>query len=252
MGISVDDQKIHYQSHMMRVVLAVFAVAFFACLSAMVALAQTTNSSTQPATTSVSTDRTTARGAAKAMRVAMEAGDEAALRDLLFAADEDHQRVNDAIAGVVVAAARLSAAASARFGGSADPMAAKAFALSDLAAIDSAPVEENGDVATIKLPARDHPLVLQRGRDGMWRIDLFGFAGARREQLPQQLAMLHEFAAALNELATDTKDGRFMSIADLKAAIQDRVHGTIARSMRETRPATAPSTNPTSAPAKTR
>jgi hypothetical protein len=219
-------------------------------MSATASLAQTTKPTTQPATAAVSVDRTTPRGAVKAMRVAMEAGDEAALRELLYPADEDHQQMNEAIAGVVIASSRLSIAASERFGSSADPIASKAFALSDLAGIDSAPMEENDDVATITLPARDHPLTLHRASDGLWRIDLFAFAGATRQQLPEQLAMLREFKTALNQLADDTRDGRYLSVADLKAAMQDRVHVVIARSMRHGQPATAPTSGPASAPSR--
>ncbi|MBC8106262.1 MAG: hypothetical protein H7Z14_06700 [Anaerolineae bacterium] len=227
------------------------SIVLLLCATGAVLVAQTTAPTTTPAT-NAAISRTTPRSAAKALRVAMEAADETALRDLLFAADEDQRKLNDALGGVVVASSRLSAAANARFGDSGDPIAGKAFLPADLTGVDSASLEERGDIATIKLPARDHTLTLRRGQDGMWRIDLFSFAGATRQQLPQQLAMLHEFSAALNELATDTRGGRFVSVADLKAAIQDRVHGTIARSMREPRPATIPSTRPTSAPSDNR
>jgi len=237
---------------MMRCFTLIALVTLVGSASAMIAFAQTTEPATQP---SVVIDRTTPRGAAKALRIAIEAGDETALRDLLFETDADQQKHNDALAGVVAASSRLSAAANTRFGASSDPIATKAFSLADLTGVDSAPMEEKGDVALITLPARDHPLTLRKGSDGAWRVDLLNFASATRDQLPQQLAMLHEFTTALNQLATDTRDGRFGSGADLKAAIQDRVHGTIARSMRHGQPATghattAPTTSPTSAPAR--
>lgn len=221
------------------------SIALLLCTTSAMLVAQTTMS-----TTTVSIDPTTPRGAAKALRVAMEAGDEAALRSLLFAANDDQRSLNEALAGVVAAASRLSAAANARFGGSGDPLAGKPFAPADLTGVDSAPLAERGDTATIDLPGRDHPLTLKRDRDGNWRVDLLSFSGATLEQLPQQLAMLHEFATALNHLASDTRDGRFVSVGDLKAALQDRVHGTIARSMQRQRPTTIPATAPTTAPAR--
>ncbi|CAN5606129.1 hypothetical protein BH09PLA1_BH09PLA1_29900 [soil metagenome] len=214
------------------------AIALVACMSALV-VAQTSKPSI---------DRSTPRGAARALAAAIEAGDETAIRDLLFAADDDQRKLSEALAGVVAASSRLSAAANARFGNSGDPIAGKAFSPADLSGIDSAPLQEDGDRATIELPDRDRPLALQRGDDGLWRVDLLAFSGATLEQLPQQLAMLHEFSAALSQLALDTDEARFATIADLKAAIQDRVHGTIARSMRLPRPATAPATSPTTAP----
>lgn len=225
------------------------SMALLLCATCAMLVAQTTAPTTTPATTAP-IDRTTPRGAAKALHEAMEAANEAALRDLLFAADEDQRKLNDALAAVVVASSRLSAAANARFGDSTDPIASKVFALADMTGIDSAPLEAHGDVATISLPGRDRPLTLRRGPDGTWRVDLLGFSGATGQQLPQQLGMLREFATALNELAADTLSGRYMSVADLKAAIQDRVHGTIARSMRQAKPTTAPSTHPTTAPAR--
>jgi len=37
-------------------------------------------------------------------------------------------------------------------------------------------------------------------------------------------------------------------VSDLKAAIQDRVHGTIAKSMRKPRPTSGPTSAPTTGP----
>ena len=105
-----------------------------------------------------------------------------------------------------------------------------------------------GKPATITLPNRDRPMKLVRGTDGHWRFDMLTYAGATTEQIGKQVAMYHELATAINALATDTRDGRFLSVSDLKAAIQDRVHGTIAKSMRKPRPTSGPTSAPTTGP----
>lgn len=201
------------------------------------ALILQTTQTTQPI------DRTTPRGAAMAMRVAIESGDEATLRDLMHSATDDARRMNDALVAVMAASSRLSIAANERFGTSNDPIASRAFAPVDYNVATTAPVEQKEDVATITLAGRDRPLLLHRGADGRWRFDLLAFTGAALDQQPdKQIEMYRDFARALNEVAADTRDGRFISVVDLKAAIQDRVHGAIAKSMRKPRPATTQST----------
>jgi hypothetical protein len=104
------------------------------------------------AQTTQSIDRTTPRGAAAALRAAVENGDEAALRDLLYSADADSRQLNDALADVISASAKLSIAASERFGGSesgksSDPIAIRAFTPEDIASASAttAPVETIDD-----------------------------------------------------------------------------------------------------------
>jgi hypothetical protein len=184
------------------------------------------------------------------MRLAVAAGDVETLGQLIYAADEPHRRLADAYAAVIVSGQRLSDAMMRQFG----TPSASVLSDADLAAIDSAPLRISGNSATLRLPGRgDKPLLFRRDDAGRWRADLLAFANvtdaAAGADVNSQCEMQVNLATALSDLAGEISTGRYRTAADARAAVQDRVHGAIAKSMRTagTRPTTGPATS-TSAP----
>ena len=208
------------------------------------AAAPATNPSTSAATTRPAPDLSSPRAAAKSMRLALAAGDVKTLGQVIYAADDPHRRLADAYAAVIVSGQRLSDAMMRQFGTASSSILTDA----DLAAIDAAPLRVSGNNATLRLSGRgDKPLVLRRDDAGRWRVDLLTFANVTDAgDVGSQCEMQINLATALSELATEISTGRYRTAADAKAAVQDRVHGAIAKSMRgaTSRPSTAPTTSP--------
>jgi hypothetical protein len=201
---------------------------------------------TQPTTTpTMQLDLSSPRAAAKSMRRATAAEDLEALRQVIYAADEPHRRLADAYAAVVISGQRLSDAMRGQYGNGAGNHDIAGVSDDDLQAVDTAQPRTTGDSATIKLPGQgDRPLTLRRDNAGLWRVDLLAFANVSAEgDVASQCQMQLNLAAALSDLAMEISTGRYRTPADARAAVQDRVHGTIAKSLRAatTRSTTSPS-----------
>jgi hypothetical protein len=214
------------------------------CLLFLMAAAPATNPTTMP-TTRPAPDLSSPRAAAMSMRLALAAGDVEALGQVIHAGDEPHRRLAEAYAAVIISGQRLSDAMMRQFGTASSSILTD----EDLAAIDAAPLRVSGNSATLRLPGRgDKPLVFRRDDAGRWRADLLTFANVTDAgDVASQCEMQINLATALSELAAEISTGRYRTAADAKAAVQDRVHGAIAKSMRAatshrtTEPATLPS-----------
>jgi hypothetical protein len=216
---------------------------------------------------------TTPRGAVKAMRAALEGNDASTLAGLIWAPDEASQRLASACASVIVAGKRVADVAAERFGrSSGGPIARGAVGAldEDLRAIDETTLSEAGDVASIRLPGGregepgsgagsggDRVLTLRRrASDGRWFADVLAFAGlnaqvadqgsAPRRLEPREVEarvdLLYRLSAGLREVADDAAAGRYRSAADVRAAVQDRFHGAVAKSLEAMEATTRPST----------
>lgn len=198
------------------------------------------------------------RQALKQFRVALDANDSSALASMTWATDDSRRKLADACARVVVAGKRVADAAAERFGhagGGGEPIARGGLGAleQELRAIDDAPVSEAGDVATIALPPGrgDRPRVLtlrRRAEDGKWFVDVLEFAGFADTNDPldpgeadARIDLLYRLARGLGEVADDCAAGRYRTVGDVRAAVQDRFHGAVQKSM-EAMDSTRPST----------
>jgi hypothetical protein len=205
-------------------------------------------STTLPDSSRSSLDLSSPKSAAISLRAALERGDVEAVESILVAKDDAQKKLNGGYARLIVATKRLADAVATQFASSGDVMALGALGAADLKDIESAKLVEQGDLAAqLTLPGRSRPLMFHRDGEA-WRIDLISFADAKTDDLVPQLAMLDELSRSFNELATDAAEGRYRTIGDLKAAVQDRVHGAIAKSLRHENPSTHPTTNSTTNP----
>jgi len=212
---------------------------------------------TAPTTTTApafTPDLSSPRAAAKSLAHAVALSDLNALRQVIHATDDPHRHLADAYAAVIISGQRLAAAMELQFGAGAGSTDRGLPTDEELDAIDAAALRVSGNSATIKLPGRgDKPLALQRDETGQWHVDLLAFANVSDTDPASQCLMQLNLASELNALAAEISTGRYRTAADARAAVQDRVHGTIAKSMRSaaasrpvatSRPTTVPSTSP--------
>lgn len=231
-----------------------FAIVWSALANA--SAGQTTAPATDPAGVAP-------REAVKAFRAALEANDAHALAEMTWATDDSRRKLADACARVIVAGKRVADAAAERFGrggaGAGEPITRGGLGALDqeLRAIDEAPVSEAGDVATIALPSPPSrgdrpPRVLtlrRRATDGKWFVDVLEFAGFADQdadplepgEADARIDLLYRLSRGLAEVADDCAAGRYRTAGDVRAAVQDRFHGAVQKSM-EAMDSTRPST----------
>ena len=207
---------------------------------------------TAQTTTSTTPHLSSPRSAAKSLRIAVERGSIDDAIECIVIADEDHRSLASAHVKLIVATKKLADAIAERFGSATDPLAAGALLAGDFQEVESAKITMRGDTsATMQLRGSERPLTLRRGSDGAWRADVLAFANLDATDdihRPQQIALLDELVESIHELTADTRRGRFNTLGDVKAALQDRVHGATARSLRRDLPATRPASQPATSP----
>src|SRR4051812_12335667 len=190
-------------------------------------------------------DLSSPKAAAKSFYAAVEAGDAAAMRDMIGADDADHQKLAQAFADVIAAGKKLADVARDKYGAAGDPIGRGSITREDAAKIDSATVEENGDDATLTIPGQQTPIKLHR-TSGAWKLDIRSFHGARAEELPAQITLVSNMAAALTEAADEINTGKYATATEAESAIQQKLNEVMIKAVK---PATQPTSQPTTKPA---
>jgi hypothetical protein len=185
-------------------------------------------------------DPNTPRGAMKAFYQAMEAGDPAAVRAALYAADAQEKELADAYAAQLTAAKALGDAAKNKFGAAGDALS-KGLPLKDeIAKLDSAEETVTGETATLKLTGQPKPLRFIKA-DGRWRLFISDYAGATGEDLAPQVAVLKDMAAVFNGAAIDISADKYPSAQEAQRALQQKLGAVLFNSLRKHPPTTAKS-----------
>jgi hypothetical protein len=218
-------------------------------VTVLLAMTGTTTGATEP-TTRAAPDLSSPTAAAEALRSAVTAGDAVAIREVIHAPDAPSRALADAHARVIAAGKRLADACAAEFGAAGDAIGLGAAGLSEpVRSIEPGRIKVSGEEAHLLLHGRDdRVMIFRRQSDGRWRFDLLEFIGAQRgENVARQARMLRSIANGLEDVAEGVAAHRYRTPADVKAAVQDRFHGAVARSLDAvSRPttATAPTTEP--------
>lgn len=91
----------------------------------------------------------------------------------------------------------------------------------DAAAIDGAKQADSGDESTLTITPQSKPLKFRKTAAG-WKLILLDYAGAKSENLQDQIKLLTNLSSAMNDTTDDISAGRFPTSADAEAAIQQR------------------------------
>ena len=174
-----------------------------------------------PITVSAAVDLSAPKSTAKSFYEAMGNADSSAMRDCLLIEGADQQKLADAFLDVILAGKKLADAAHDKFGASGEKLAAGAITHEDAAAIDQAKEIDQGDDVTLAINPDRKPLKFRKTPGG-WKLVLLDYAGAKNENLPEQIKLLASLSAAMNDTADDITAGRFPTTADAEAAIQQR------------------------------
>ena len=187
------------------------------------------------------TDRSTVKGAVSALWHAIATGDVLQVGDSLDTSDD---RLTGAAAELLVAGKKLSDTASARFGKSGHPIGRTMLDFGDPdQALSKLQITETGDTATVT--GENQTKMQFRRTNGQWRLVVPEFTGGKREDLPQQVKLLHDMAVALNEAAREIQSGKYDTAPEAERLIQDRLHAVMIETFR-------PATRPSPAPAASR
>src|SRR3954447_18955100 len=166
-------------------------------------------------------DLSSPKSAAKSFYEAMNNSDGSAMRDCLLIEGEDQQQLAGAFIDVILSGKKLADAAKEKFGPSGDKIAAGAISREDAGAIDKAAQSDDGDVSTLMIDKQSRPLKFRKTGAG-WKLILLDFAGTKKELLGDQIKILTNLSAAMNDTSDDIAAGRFPTSADAEAAIQQR------------------------------
>ncbi len=181
-------------------------------------------------------DLSSPKSTAKSFYEALNNADGAAMRDCLVIDGDDQQKLAGAFIDVILAGKKLGDAAKAKFGPSGDKIAAGAISREDASAIDQAAQTDAGDDSTLTISKESKPLKLHKTPAG-WKLVLLDYAGAKPENLADQIKLLTNLSAAMNDTAGDISEGRFPTTADAEAAIQQRFSEVM---VKHYKPATQP------------
>jgi len=166
-------------------------------------------------------DLTTPKSAAKSFFEAVNAADSSAMRDCLLIDGADQEKLAGPYIEVIVSAKKLADAAREKFGVSGEKIAAGALPREDVTAIDNASQSDSGDTAALTVHKDGKPLKFRKTAGG-WKLILLDYAGGKNDDLPGQVKLLSNLAAAMNDTANEVAEGRFPTPADAESAIQQR------------------------------
>ncbi len=182
-------------------------------------------------------DFSTPVAAAKSLYNAVQAGDPAAIQDVLYAADDSEKHLCRCFADLLVAGRKLQEAVRARFTQGDAKFALPMITQSDLAKYDQGQTQIQGDEAQLTLSGQAHPLKFKR-IDGKWKVIASDFAGATPANLPQQMQTLAQLTRVLNEAAADVDSGKYPNPAEAEAGIQQKLYDVMVAAVQKSPPTT--------------
>src|SRR5262245_45712792 len=172
-------------------------------------------------------DLSTPKAAAMSFAKAMEAGDADGAKAATLS-DAENQELVTILAGMISNVNKLREAAKAKFGEEASNQIAGNMKTMDMAKqLEDSEVKEEGETASINsTKSAGNPVKLKKV-GGDWKVDMTGsIAGAPGGgQIAQQLPFLKAVGAAMGDLATEIKDGKYATIEDAKSAMQTKMMG---------------------------
>lgn len=187
-------------------------------------------------------DLSSPTAAARSLFEAVDRGDEAAIREILFAEDDRQREIAGAYATLVVSAKRLADAAQKRYGDSADAIARGALPDVEIQGLDAAVVKEAGDTATLQTPTMPRAMRLRR-TDAGWKV-LTEDPDIPPDRVAPQVSLTRDIAAAMSEVADEIAAGKYPAVQEAESAISQRINEAITRRVKTHPPSTQPTTQP--------
>ena len=194
----------------------------------------------QPATAPEETSLATPKSAARSLYAAVERGDETALREIFYAEDDDQRQLGGAYAHLMVQAKRLADAAKRKFPGSSEGLAQGVVTAEQIAQLEQAAVEEKGDTAIVRPTTRGAKEMLFRKTAGGWRLVLTDLAGASKDGVAEQIAVVNDLAKTITETADDIAADKFSSAQEAETSLRSKVNTVVTRTVKTVPPTTAP------------
>ena len=189
-------------------------------------------------------DLSSPKAAARSMFVALDAGDAAALRQIMQPQQEDQRAYIDAAVDMILAAKRLGDAAAKQFGASGEAFARGMVDRQDIAKVDAADVKFFGpraDMAVVTMPQQTIPMRFARGADGRWRRLLVDPLVPM--DLPAQETNCRKLAAVFDEMAGEILAGKYAAASDAEQTLSQRMHNLMIGAAQR-KAATQPTTRP--------
>jgi hypothetical protein len=163
----------------------------------------------------------------ESLTAALSAGDERAIRSLLYATTDPERHMVDAMVAMSQSIARLRPVAAKRYGAEAartvtgDPAASAA---DQHAKLEGAYVQLAGDVAHVTFPDPAADPINLRRVDGTWRVPVAAHAAnLPPEELDQRAADLTAAAKVIDEVTALCQGGKWQTPNDVAIALQERV-----------------------------
>ncbi len=188
-----------------------------------------------------SPDAISPKAAVKSFYAAVNRGDAAAVRQLLFIQDDPQQQLVAAYADLILAGKRLGDTAKQKYPGVTDAFAQGTLAPEDALEIDAATVTIEADTATLKLKDRDEPLKLRRTAGG-WRVVVSDEPDASPAHRAEQLLLLQSLTEAMSQSAEEIAADKYPTAQDAENAVKDRLSAVQAKLMQSTPPTSRPAT----------
>ncbi len=214
------------------------------CVPLLIVLVAASPATTRMAPSTVPVDRSTVRGAVRALWEGIRSHDVSQVADSLEASGPAPQEFTAAVARFLVAGKALSDATSERYGQSGRPIGKTMLDFDHLdQAIGKLQITESGDTATA-VGENQNKMEFHR-TDGQWRLVVSDFANGKPGNQPQQITLLNDLTAAIEDVAGQIRSGRFQTPQEAKRVIQDHLHAVMMdRYHASSMPATNPSTRP--------
>ena len=171
-------------------------------------------------------DLSSPKSAAKSLFLAIQAGDAAGVLDALYQPNAQQAELMSARADLIVAGKRIGDAMHNQFGPSGDVMGAGTLNSADLAKLEEATVEQNGDRAKITVPGQPRPMSFRR-QDDKWRLVISDVTTATPESLAKQTQLVRMMADAMKTGATDVAAGTYKTPDAAKKAIEQRLQNVM-------------------------
>jgi hypothetical protein len=184
---------------------------------------------TSPATTQATdtpADPSTPKGALKALAKALDAGDRAAVLELLAANSEQERRVAAATADLAEATVGLRRVATRAFGEKASrPLGVDPGATPEaLARIDAATVDLKGDRATLRTPQQEGPPIVLARQGNTWRVPVSELSkDVEAADVERNLKDVAEQTRLMRELTAEVAAGKYKTAADARQALDQRI-----------------------------
>jgi predicted small lipoprotein YifL len=166
-----------------------------------------------------SNDLSTPKAAVQSYADAISRGDVEAAKATVTGGDA---QMIDTLASIMMSHKRLEDAAVAKFGEEGKSLVGNRSSAEDVNKwVADAEVKQEGDTATVAPKDHSNPGLDLKKVGSEWKIDLSATPGIK--ELPKMLPMLQKMNAAGDELASEISAGKYKTLAEAKAAQQQKM-----------------------------